>query len=198
MAIVVIGGQSKDIGKTSVVCALIATMPERRWTAIKVSRHSAGERDDRAIANHATGIVEEHDATANTDSSRYLAAGAARAFWVSTGAAPPAEAMPRIRAAMAGAENVIVESNSVVSWLQPDLYVIVLNPAVVDFKASAMLHLDRGDAFLVCGGTMERPDWNGALAKAIERAPTFLIAPPSYCSAEFLALVARKLERVGR
>lgn len=197
MAIVVIGGQSKDVGKTSVVCALMAAMPERRWTAIKVSRHDAGsahgERDEQAVA-----VAEEHDSTANTDSSRYLAAGAARSLWVRTGAAPMADAVPRILAAMDGAENVILESNSVVGRLQPDLYAIVVNPAVADFKASATLYLDRADAILVCGGMIERPSWSGVVAQAIQGVPRFVVAPPGYCSAEFLAFVADKLERVRR
>ena len=35
MAILVIGGQSRNIGKTAVVCGLILAVPERCWTAIK-------------------------------------------------------------------------------------------------------------------------------------------------------------------
>jgi hypothetical protein len=201
MAIVVIGGQSKDIGKTSVVCALIEAMPERRWTAIKISRHGADLAHDHLgdCETDAIAVIEERDSTRNTDSSRYLAAGATRAFWVRTGAAPMAEVMPRIRAAMDGAENVILESNSVVGWLQPDLYATVLNPAIADFKASASLYLDRADAILLCGeGMMERPDWSGVSAKVMERTPKFRFAWPDSCSAEFLTFVAEKLERVER
>jgi hypothetical protein len=38
MATIVIGGQSRSIGKTSVLCALIAAMPGRRFTAIKITQ----------------------------------------------------------------------------------------------------------------------------------------------------------------
>src|ERR1700733_925136 len=113
MAIVVIGGQAKDIGKTSVICGLIAAMPERHWTAIKVSRHGHGAEG-----------LEERDATTGTDCSRYRGAGAARAFWISTDEDQLAEAMPYIHAAMMGAENVILESNGVLEFLQPDLYAV--------------------------------------------------------------------------
>ena len=39
MAVVVVGGQSRKVGKTSVVCGLIAALPEMRWTAIKLTQH---------------------------------------------------------------------------------------------------------------------------------------------------------------
>jgi hypothetical protein len=178
MAIIVIGGQVKDIGKTSVICGLIAVMPERRWTAIKISRHG-----------HGAGAVEERDATTGTDSSRYLAAGAARAFWISTDEDQLAEAMPHIRAAMMGAENVILESNGVLEFLQPDLYAVVLDPAVADFKVSALRYLKRADAILVRGGTGGLP--------AIEHIPLFRI-DANFCSVEFTSFVAQKLKEVER
>ena len=66
MAIVVIGGHSRNIGKTSVVCALIAAMPERRWTAIKITqcKHDKGkvETCDCELAGQAIAISEERDA----------------------------------------------------------------------------------------------------------------------------------------
>ena len=179
MAIVVIGGQAKDIGKTSAICGLIAAMPERRWTAIKISRHG-----------HGAGAVEERDATTGTDSSRYLAAGAARAFWISTHEDQLAEAMPRIRAAMRGSENVILESNGVLEYLRPDLYAVVLDPAVADFKVSAFRYLERADAILVRGGT-------GGLLPAIEHIPLFRI-DASFSSVEFTSFVAQKLKEVER
>jgi molybdopterin-guanine dinucleotide biosynthesis protein len=70
MAIVVIGGQARNVGKTGVVCGLIAAFPERCWTAIKISQHG-----------HGVAVLEEQDRTTGADSARYLAAGAARPFW---------------------------------------------------------------------------------------------------------------------
>ena len=36
MSVVVVGGNTRNIGKTSVVAGLIAAMPEKLWTAIKI------------------------------------------------------------------------------------------------------------------------------------------------------------------
>ena len=186
MAIVVIGGQARNVGKTGVVCGLIAALPERRWTAIKISQHG-----------HGVAVLEERDATTGTDSARYLAAGAARAFWVSADEGQLAEAMPHVRAAMKGAENVILESNSILEFVRPDLYAVVLAPAMADFKGSALRYLERANALVVLGGTGTQ-DWKGVSLPEIEHIRGFRVDPSSYTSAEFTAFVEQKLERVGR
>jgi hypothetical protein len=198
MAIVVIGGQAKDVGKTGVVCALISALPERRWTAIKISSAHGGSGDRAAAVTRVMAIAEERDPTTGTDSSRFLAAGAVRAFWVRTAEGQLAQAMPGIRAAMAAAENVILESNSILGWLQPDLYATVLDPRIAAFKASALRYLDRADAILLCAETTRQPNWSGVSFKAMEHTPTFRVAPPCYDSVEFNSFVTRKLEIVGK
>ena len=198
MAIVVIGGQAKDVGKTGVVCALISALPERRWTAIKISSAHGGSERRAAAVVRVMAIAEERDPTTGTDSSRYLAAGAVRAFWVRTTEGQLAQAMPGIRAAMAAAENVILESNSILGWLQPDLYATVLDPRIAAFKASALRYLDRADAILLCAETTRQPNWSGVSFKAMEHTPTFRVAPPCYDSVEFNSFVTRKLEIVGK
>jgi molybdopterin-guanine dinucleotide biosynthesis protein len=204
MAIIVIGGHTRNIGKTSVVCALISAMTERRWTAIKITQFghgvcsANGEPCDCETADHTIAISEERDPASGTDSSRYLAAGAARSLWVRTRQGELAEAMPRIRREIARADNVILESNSVLRFLQPDLCATVLDPDIADFKPSALRYLDRADAILVSAGSIERPNWRGVSLKLIERTPKFQIAPPSYCSAELISFIAQKLERVGK
>src|ERR1017187_6686031 len=198
MAIVVIGGQAKDVGKTGAVCALISALPERRWTAIKISSAHGGSERRAAAVTRVMAIAEERDPTTGTDSSRYLAAGAARAFWVRTAQGQLAQAMPGIGAAMAAAENVILESNSILGWLQPDLYATVLDPRIAAFKASALRYLDRADAILLCAGTMQQPGWSGVSLKSMEHTPTFRVAPPCYDSVEFNSFVARKLAIGGK
>ena len=42
MAIVVIGGHSRSVGKTSVVAGLIAALPELNWTALKITQFGHG------------------------------------------------------------------------------------------------------------------------------------------------------------
>ena len=89
------------------------------------------------------------DRSGDSDSSRFLAAGAARAWWVRTEQGRLAEAMPTIRRKLAGCENAILESNSILKFLRPDLYLTVLDPATADFKKSAQEFLDRADAVIL-------------------------------------------------
>src|ERR1700761_8420077 len=122
MPIVVVGGHTRNIGKTSVVAGLIAALPDRHWTAIKITQfgHNVcsanGEPCDCETADHTIAVSEERDASTGTDTSRFLAAGARRVFWVRTRQGQLAEAMPRVRKLLAEAENIILESNSVLRF----------------------------------------------------------------------------------
>jgi hypothetical protein len=198
MAIIVIGGQSRNIGKTAVVCSLISAMPERRWTAIKITqcKHDASNAEpcDCELAGRNLAIDEERDVNTGTDSSRYLAAGAVRSFWVRVRAGQFAEAMPLIRAEIASSANIILESNSVLRYLKPDLYATVLDPAFRDFKPSARQHLDQTDAILLPAAPGQQPAWSAVPADLIKRIRTFRIEPPNYGSAEFVSFVAQTLD----
>jgi molybdopterin-guanine dinucleotide biosynthesis protein len=199
MAIIVIGGHSRNIGKTSVVCALIATLPERRWTAIKITQcdhhlcTANGDPCDCKTSDHTIAISEESNPTTGTDSSRYLAAGAAHSLWVRTRPGLIIEAMPRIHAEIARAENVLFESNSILGFLKPDFYASVLNPDVADFKPSALHYLDRADALLYSTEATSTLIWDGVSPKLIAKIPKFRIVPPDYASADFADFVKQTL-----
>lgn len=204
MAIVVIGGHTRNIGKTSVVCALIHAMPQRNWTAIKVTQFghgicsANGEPCDCETADHTIAISEERSHSSGTDSARYLAAGAVRSLWVRTRQGQLAEAMPRVRALLAASENVVLESNSILRFLRPDFYAAVLDPSIADFKPSALRYLDRADAILVPRNAsgLTSAVWSGVSPKLIESIPAFEIVPTTYWSDGLAAFLARKLERV--
>ncbi|MBN9617746.1 MAG: hypothetical protein BGO25_14960 [Acidobacteriales bacterium 59-55] len=201
MAIVVIGGHSRNIGKTSVMAGLIAALPQRRWTAFKITQFghgvcsANGEPCDCETADHAVAISEERDRASGTDSARYLAAGAVRSFWVRTRQGQLNEAMPRIRKELERAENAVIESNSILRFLRPDIYLSVLDPAVQDFKESARLYLDRADAVLVPEGVLGRPEWKGVSLKLVAGTPVLAMRPPLYVTDEVVNFVAARLGR---
>ena len=207
MAIVVVGGHTRNIGKTSVVAGLIRALPEMRWTAFKITQFghgvcsANGEPCDCETADHTIAISEERDAATGTDSARYLAAGAARSFWVRTRQGQLAEAMPRLRKeferASADGENVIVESNSILRFLRPDVYLAVLDPGTADFKPSAFAYLDRADAVLLPELEFAKPEWTGVSLKLLARAKRFRMQPPEYVTDEIAGFVAGRLASVG-
>ena len=196
MAILVVGGHSRNIGKTSVVAGLIAALPEMHWTAFKVTQFghgvcsANGEPCDCETGDHTVAVSEERRGASGTDSARYLAAGAVRSFWVRTRQGQLAEAMPRIRKELERAENAVIESNSILRFLRPDVYLSVLDPTVADFKDSARLYLDRADAVLVPEGVLGRPDWKGVSMKLGAGVPGLAMRPPIYVTEEVVQFVA--------
>jgi hypothetical protein len=170
MAVVVVGGQARNVGKTSVAAGLIAAMREMRWTAIKLTSHAHAGCD----------VFDEQDAGSGTDTGRYLAAGAVRSLLIQ---GELSEAMVRVRAEIAGAENVMVESNSVLEFVQPDVFVMVLDVGNKDFKDSARRYLDRADAVVVMG------EMEGILLEARR----FRGSAERYCSAELVEFVRGRM-----
>lgn len=194
MALVVIGGHSRSVGKTSVVAGLISALPEFAWTAAKITQYghgicsANGEACDCATGDHSWAITEERARSGESDTSRFLRAGAARVFWVRTEQGRLAEAMPTLRLRLEGAPNIILESNSVMKFLRPDLYLTVLNPKTADFKNSAREFLDRADAVLL-HETPGSPAWQSVSLKPAAGRPVFRITPPPYVTDEIVEFV---------
>src|SRR5208282_5435761 len=118
MALIVIGGHSRRVGKTSVVTGIIAALPEYGWSAFKITQHRHGLGSADAGKEVAWAISEETDRAGGSDTSRFLAAGAEHAFWVRTEPNRLAEAMPPVQLKLPKSKNAIVESNSVLRFLQ--------------------------------------------------------------------------------
>lgn len=201
MSLVVIGGHSRSVGKTSVVAGLISALTEFEWTAAKITQYghgicsANGEACDCATGDHSWGISEERNPEGNSDTSRFLAAGARRVFWVRTEQGRLAEAMPTFRKRIDRAPNVIIESNSVLKFLRPDLYLTVLDPSTADFKTSAREFLDRADAVILhdADGSAK---WESVSLKPVARRPTFRIHPPNYVTREIVEFVRGRLKPV--
>jgi hypothetical protein len=198
VALVVIGGHSRNVGKTSVVAGLISALRGFDWTAVKITQYghgicsANGEACDCATADHSWAISEERDRSGESDTSRFLVAGAVQAWWARTEQGRLAEAMPTLRRRLEGARNVIMESNSVMKFLRPDLYLTVLDPSTADFKNSAREFLDRASAVLLHEAP-DGPAWQSVSLKPVAERPVFRIKPPEYVTAEIVKFVKSSL-----
>jgi hypothetical protein len=198
MAIVIIGGHSRSVGKTSVVAGMISALGEYNWTAFKVTQYGHGvcSRDgkpcDCACADHSWAISEERDRSGESDTSRFLAAGAVRAWWVRTEQGRLAEAVPTVQIKLAEAENAILESNSMLEFLRPDLYLTVLDPANRDFKRSARKFLELADG-IILQAKHGQPVWTDASLDPVAHRPMFRVAAPEYVTPELLEFVRKRL-----
>lgn len=197
MAIVVIGGHSRSVGKTSVVAGLIARLAAYNWTAFKLTQFGHGRCSLNGrpcqceTADHAWAITEEKDWSGKSDSSRFLVAGAKHSFWLRTAQGQLDKALPALQRRLKDAENAILESNSILKFIQPDVYISVLDPATEDFKSSAQQYLSRADAVILQRSDEVEPAWQGI---SLPDRPVFMIDPPDYVSSEVVEFVERRLE----
>lgn len=180
MSVVVVGGHTRNIGKTTLMEAILRGTPHLRWTAMKITQFghgvcsANGETCDCDTGEHTVAVSEERRRDSGTDTSRMLVAGADRVLWVRTRQGQLADAMPRLRREMGTATNTLLESNSVLRFLRPDLYLAVLDTSVLDFKPSALRYLDRADGLITPDGTLPAHlEWPGISRRLLEGKPIF-------------------------
>jgi hypothetical protein len=191
MAIVVIGGHSRKVGKTSVASALIRGLSEYQWTAIKISWHWHDAAAESAAPSFS--ISEETNPDGNADSSRILAAGALRSLWVRVRREGLASAVQQLLPAIQSSPNVIIESNSILRFLTPDFYLIVLRDDIEDFKDSARETLSKADAAVLINSGSSLPQWRGVPHDAFDRIPRFTTDDPNRIPVELVNLVRSRL-----
>jgi hypothetical protein len=202
MAVVVVGGHSRSVGKTSVVAGLISALPEYNWTAFKVTQYGHGicSRDGKACHcasdDHTWAISQETDRSGESDTSRFLVAGAKNAWWVRTEQGRLAEAMPRIREKLSVTQNAILESNSILKFIRPDVYLTVLDPRTADFKKSAQQFLADADAVILHESSGNGSAWAEMLLKYLT-VPQFRIHPPPYVTPEIAGFVKARLQALS-
>jgi hypothetical protein len=199
--LVVVGGHTRNIGKTSVVAGLIAALPELDWTALKITQYGHGvcssEGDPCECAgenpDHPFAITEESDAAAGTDTSRFLAAGAQRSYWVRTAVGQLGYAVPQIRRIFEASRHTIVESNSLLQFFKPDLYLAVMDFAAEDFKQTSLSYLDRADALVLIDRGAGQPKWRGVASRLWMSKPRFCVRPPQYVTEAMATMVRGRL-----
>jgi len=196
--LLVVGGHSRNIGKTSLACSILAGTPELEWTAVKIAQFGHGicavdgKECGCAVDDpvHSYSISEERSGSGHADTQRMLAAGAKRVLWARAPQGRLGEAVEALRKRLEGARNVLFESNSALDHFDPDLYLSVLDFRVDDFKDSARRHLGRADAFaLPAAGESPWPWFDRSLLEG----RSYEVEPPGYCSEELLGFVRERL-----
>lgn len=143
--------------------------------------------------NHAHTYVleEERVASDRCDTGRYLLAGARRAFWLRASDAQLAEAVARVKEMMQGDGHWVIESNRILDYVEPDLYVQLVDSSVDDYKESFLKHTERADAVVLVHGTREVIETNlpEKVRQTLLGVPTFYTQPPEYCPKALLAFI---------
>src|SRR5258705_6053922 len=104
--LVVVGGHTRSIGKTQLVCDIITAFPKTEWIAGKITQYGHGvcaqngENCDCAPEEHVCALDWETNAETGTDSARFLAAGAKSSVWLRTKQGYLAEGLALLRDAL--------------------------------------------------------------------------------------------------
>jgi hypothetical protein len=152
--LIVVGGQCRKVGKTTLIVDIIKGTPGPRWTAVKMTPHAESDCPINGLdcgcgpTEHTFSILNEVDRSGRTGTSRYLLAGAQTSLWVQTKDDHVEDVLGPLAEALKESESVIVESDALVKFWRPDLFLIVLNSRMADFKVSAREVLPLVDAFV--------------------------------------------------
>jgi hypothetical protein len=132
--------------------------------------------------------------TGDTDTARFVGAGAERVYWLQAEEDCLGEAIPHLRKIISAASDVdvIIESTGIVQWLTPDLYLLALDFGVEEFKPSARRSLHQVDAFLL-HRDREEPLWQGISPQTLPARPMLSMRPPRYITPEIVEFVRRRL-----
>lgn len=183
MPVIVIGGSNKSVGKTSLICGIIGAFPELRWTAVKITSHRYGQIEP---------VWEEHAVKGRqggeaSDTSRFLGAGAHRAFLVT--ALESVLPLREMEAAFAGSRHIIIESNRIAKNLRADLRLAVMSEVKTGFKLSFIPYLDEADAVIA------PPDVEVMLPKSRREIPVFRLLSLREISPELTEWLRGQLSR---
>lgn len=174
--LIVVGGQCRKVGKTALIVDIIQATPELRWTAVKITPHAEsrcpinGRNCRCGPTEHTFSILTEADRSGRTGTSRYLIAGAQTSLWVQTKNDRVEDVLDPLAEALKESENVIVESDALVKFWHPEMFLMVLDSRMADFKSSAREVLPLVDAFVFRSPCPERLD----SSTAGEGRPSFL------------------------
>lgn len=175
--IVAVSGFSSNVGKTTLVCELLSRLPG--WEAIKLTRghyRSCGRDPDSCCVSDLIGdepIIRsgrEENYEEGKDTGRFWDAGATNVHWV---IANDTQVEQGIKDALSLVKTgaVVIEGNSFLEFVSPDLAIMCARAEGGTFKSSARKGLDKSDMLyltsLEFGGTEARAQfeqWRSALA----------------------------------
>jgi hypothetical protein len=185
MPTIIVGGHARKVGKTSVVAGLIHAFSEFPWVALKVSTHW----HSKTCSTKDLVIYEEKNPGQESDSSRFLAAGARHSFWVQMQEQGMKSALPELHTIMQSSPFVIIEGNNILKHVSADIHIMVFNCNVAEIKESAQRLLHRMDILLIVNSKPCLPLWEDVLGNAPNGCSIFETENPQILPPAFLDLI---------
>jgi len=186
MTILTVSGHARKTGKTTVAEGLIAAFPQCGWAALKISSHW----HSTTLENYL--IIEEQSREGLNDTSRFLAAGAKRAWWARVREGQMEAAMPEARKLLESEPFILIEGNEILDFISADFRILVLNDAVAEFKKSARRILQQADALLTIRNPTEAT-FRREVVDFPAATPFFETDDPKVLPSELLRLIRSRL-----
>ncbi len=138
--LIVVGGSSKNSGKTQVASRLIQKFGINCAVKISIGEHHFPDSE----------IIIQSDIIKQpgTDTARYASAGAEKVFWIDTTDENLPRALKKLSRLLEGCQTVLIESNTVLSFLKPDYTIFIAGAHPETFKPSALEAVREAD--LIC------------------------------------------------
>lgn len=121
--LVVVGGHSRRVGKTCMMNAILRAVPAMTWRAWKISNHSHGASPGPVAPTPQAELLRLRDDEFP-------------------------EGVGQLARLREEGINLLVESNRIVSYLEPDLVIFAIDPLNPDWKTSSAPCLERADALV--------------------------------------------------
>lgn len=140
--IIGIGGAHSGAGKTAYASWLLRHL--RGWGAIKYTRTALY-----------VSLIDDHETLSESDKDtrRFLDAGAERVLWVQSPPSELGEVLPLAVERLSDLKGIIVEGNSAIEFLRPDIILFIFGSDSAELKESARGLLSRADAIVAEQGT---------------------------------------------
>ncbi len=132
--IISVAGAHSSCGKTT-VCELLLSNLKGRWGAIKYTKTAFYTSLTDDVSTHPEG----------KDTRRMLSAGAHRVFWLQAPKEQLSEAIPLVVDMLSECTGIVVEGNSPIEFLSPDIVIFVFGSDLKRLKPSARLAIERAD-----------------------------------------------------
>ncbi len=160
MIVIGLGGAHSSIGKTTLIVKILGLLKGnpinpssplgcKTWGALKYTRsniYCALSEDPEIIAME------------DKDTARMLRAGAEKVLWVQSPPERLGEVLPMAMDSLSHLSGVVVEGNSAVEFLNPDIVVFLNSLEKKDYKPSASRLLQKADIIIHKGNSETLPN----------------------------------------
>jgi hypothetical protein len=92
----------------------------------------------------------------------------------------------------------VIESNRILKYIDPDLYLFVLRYDIEDFKKSARETIGRASAIVSVNTTFAPPEWKGFSKEALSGIPVFVAEEPHRIPQRLFDFIQSRLRSIPR